>query len=653
MNDRENPEVIDYLNAENHYTSEVLKDSGVSQDSLFKEMKARIKEDDSTPPYFKNGYWYYSRYETGKEYPIHCRKKDNLEAAEEILVDENEEAKHHPYYDMVAFAITLDNKLMAYAEDISGRRLYQIRFKDLETGEVSDVVIKNSGSDLAWHNNGQHLFHSMKDEKTLRPFQVYQYDHKTNTSTLVYEEKDDTYVCGVAINKDFEHILIGSYSTLTTEFQIKSASDDSPFEVFLEREENHEYYVELDGKTAIIKSNKDAENFKIMKCQIDKRDYDSWELIQDTSDDIYIEDFEVFSNYYVIQEKENGLTQLRVYNHKKNSVQVIPPIEETFMLYIETNPELEQDHVRIAYSSMTTPYSIYDVDLNTFDRELKKQTEVLGDFKSEYYQSERVWATARDGAKVPVSLVYRKDKFKKDASNPLLIYAYGSYGSTVDPYFSSIRLSLLNRGFVFAIAHIRGGEYLGRHWYEDGKLLNKKNTFFDFIDSAKYLRDQKYAAADKIYAMGGSAGGLLMGAVTNYEPELWAGIVSQVPFVDVVSTMLDDSIPLTTGEYDEWGNPNDETYYKYMLSYSPYDNIESKKYPPILVTSGLHDSQVQYWEPTKYVAKIREFSTSDNPVLLHTNMEAGHGGASGRFEAIKEIALEYAFILWINGNTVK
>jgi oligopeptidase B len=651
MNDRENPEVIDYLNKENDYTKQVLSDSGVSQASLFEEMKARIKEDDSTPPYFKNGYWYYSRYETGQEYPIHCRKKGSVEASEEVLVNENKEAKAHPYYDMVSFAVSRDNKIMAFTEDISGRRLYRIRFKNLETGEMLPNMIENCGSDLAWHNDLNRIYYSLKDEQTLRQYQIWCHNIETNSNELIYEEKDETYLCDVALNKDFEHILIGSYSTLTTEFRIKSAHDDTPFEVFLPREEHHEYYIELDGNLAFIKTNKNAENFRIMSCDIHHRAYNSWEVLQDVSDKIFVEDFEVFKDFVVVQEKENGLSRFRVHDRKTKTVKVIPPFEETFMTYIETNPEMDQDHVRIAYSSMTTPYSIYDVNLISFDRTLQKQNQVLGDFNSTDYQSERVWATSRDGIKVPVSLVYKKEFFKKDGSNPLLLYAYGSYGSTVDPYFSSIRLSLLNRGFVFAIAHIRGGEYLGRSWYEDGKLLKKKNTFFDFIDAAEFLKQENYAG--DVFAVGGSAGGLLMGAIANERPDLWAGIVSQVPFVDVVSTMLDDTIPLTTGEYDEWGNPNDEKYYKYMLSYSPYDNLATKDYPPMLITSGLHDSQVQYWEPTKYVAKIRELKTDSNPVLLHTNMEAGHGGASGRFEAIKEIAMEYAFILWLNGQTVK
>jgi oligopeptidase B len=653
MNDRKDPEVIDYLNQENNYTSAVLENCGVSKDSLFLEMKARIKEDDTSPPYFKNGYWYYSRYEKGQEHPVHCRKQNSLDNEEEILINENEEAEKFPYYDIVSFAVSKDNNLLAFAEDISGRRMYRIRFKDLRSGQILENLIENAGSDLAWHNNGNQLYYSLKDTETLRPHKIMCHSLEDKSNQLIFEEKDDTYICGVSLNKDFDHLLIGSYSSLTTEFQFKSADDDKPFKIFLKREEKHEYYIELKGTTAIIKTNKGAENYRMMRCELSDSAFDSWQLIQEHSTDIYIEDFEVFKNHYVIQEKENGLTQLRVYNILDHTNKVIPPFEETFMLYIGTNPEMEQDMVRIGYSSMPTPFSTYDIHLNTFDKKLIKQTEVLGDFKSENYQSERVWAKGRDGVSIPISLVYKKELFQKDEHNPVLLYAYGSYGSTVDPYFSSIRLSLLDRGFVFAIAHIRGGEYLGRNWYDTGKLLKKKNTFYDFIDCAEYLIHEKYAEKNSLFAMGGSAGGLLMGAVANLRPDLWAGIVSQVPFVDVLTTMLDDSIPLTTGEYDEWGNPNDKLYYDYMATYSPYDNIEEKAYPPILVTSGLHDSQVQYWEPTKYVAKIRELKTDNKPVLLHTNMDAGHGGSSGRFESIKEIALEYAFILWLNGQTVK
>lgn len=653
MKDREDPEVIAYLETENQYTKSILQHTEVDQKFLYEEMKGRIKEDDSSVPYLKNGYWYYWRYEAGKEYPIICRKKDSLENEEVILIDENEIAKAHPYYEVVSFAVSRDNSIMAFAEDITGRRQYQIRFKDIKSGQFLDKVIEHCSSDLVWHNDGSILYYTEKDKETLRPNRVMAYDFKEGTSELVFEEKDEAFICGIGINKDFEHILIGSHSTLTTEFQIKKADDHKPFEVFLPREEGHEYYPELDGEKVILKTNKDAVNFRMMECTVENRAYSSWKVIQDHSESVFVEDFEVFSNFYVIQEKENGLSRLRVYNLKTGANQVIPEDEETYLLYLGTTPEMDQSTMRIGYSSLTTPHSVIDIDLLTFEKEVKKQQRVEGEFDAKKYKSERVWATSHDGVKVPVSLVYHKDHFKKDGSNPLLIYGYGSYGSTIDPYFSSIRLSLLNRGFVFALAHIRGGEYLGRMWYEDGKMLNKKNTFHDFIAAAEYLVSEKYADASNVFAMGGSAGGLLMGAICNMRPELWKGIVSQVPFVDVVSTMLDDTIPLTTGEYDEWGNPSEKLYYDYMLSYSPYDNIEKKDYPAMLITSGLHDSQVQYWEPTKYVAKLREYKTNNSPILLYTNMEAGHGGASGRFEALKEYALEYAFICWQAGVKIK
>lgn len=651
MHDRENPEVISHLNAENDYLKSVLKDTEQDQKILFEEMKGRIKEDDASVPYFKNGYWYYSRYEEGKEYPIHCRKKDSLDNDEIILWDENVEAKNHPYYDVVSFSVSKDNKIMAFAEDITGRRLYQIRFKNLETGHLYPNLLSNCSSDLAWHNDNNRIYFVQKDPETLRPHQVSCHELFNNTSKLVFEEEDDTFICGVSKSKDYGWILIGSYATLTTEHLFKSAEDDSEFEIFLPRQRAHEYYVDILDNRAIIKSNLKGKNFDLSYCDLNKRTADNWENIIAHREDVLLEDFEEFEQFTVIEEKQNGLSQIRVIDKVNKTDRVIPPTEETYMLYLGNNPEYKASLVRIGYSSMTTPHSVFDIDLNTFDRTLKKQQTVLGEFKPLDYQSERIWANAHDGVQVPISLVYHKDHFKKDGSNPILVYAYGSYGSTVDPYFSSARLSLLNRGFVFAIAHIRGGEYLGTQWYEDGKLLKKKNTFFDFISCAEHLVFEGYCSKEKVYAMGGSAGGLLMGAVANLKPHLWKGIISAVPFVDVVSTMLDDSIPLTTGEYDEWGNPNDKTYYEYMLSYSPYDNLEAKSYPAMLVTSGLHDSQVQFWEPTKYVAKLRELKTDDNVVLLHTNMDAGHGGASGRFEALKEVALEYAFILWLDGKT--
>lgn len=616
-------------------------------------MKGRVKKDDSSAPYFKNGYWYYTRYVEGGEHPILCRKKSSLDNAEEILFDENEEAKNHPYYDLVSYSISKNNEWMVFAEDITGRRLYRIRIKNLSTGDIQNSGIINASNDLAWHNDNNTFYYCLRDEETLRPHQIRSFDRTSLKDELVFQEDDETYIVGVSMNKDFEHILIGSYSTLTSEFQFKRADDYDPFEIFIPRENGHEYYPELDGQTAYIKSNKDAENFCIKCCQLDKREYSSWETIQAVSEEVYVEDFEVFSKHLVVQEKENGLSRMRVYRRDDWSSRTVPVEEETYMIYIGTNAEMEQNEFRIGYSSMTKPSSVYDIDLESFEWSLKKQQTVLGEFNADNYGSERIWADARDGQKVPVSLVYHKEHFKKDGSNPILIYAYGSYGSTVDPYFSSVRLSLLNRGFVFALAHIRGGEYLGRQWYENGKLLKKKNTFYDFIDAAKHLVDHKYADADNVFAMGGSAGGLLMGVIANENPEIWRGIVSAVPFVDVVTTMLDDTIPLTTGEYDEWGNPNDKTYYDYMLSYSPYDQLEEKDYPAMLVTSGLHDSQVQFWEPTKYVARLRDKMTNEAPILLHTNMEAGHGGASGRFEALKEIAMEYAFIFWLSGTRVE
>ena len=652
MRDRENKEVISHLEAENKYTEQVLKPTKQLQKTLYKEMKGRIKEDESSAPYFKNGYWYYNRYEKGQELAIYCRKKGSLDAKEEILLDENKEAKNFSYYEIVGYAVSKNNAIIAFAEDITGRRMYQIRFKNLITGEFLPHCIKNTGSDLAWMSDNKSIYITKKEEDTLRPYLISSFSLESGELKDVYEEKDDTYIVSVSRTGNLNYIFIGSYSTLTTEFRFKSTDDTNDFEVFIPRKEKHEYYPESAGDSFFIKTNLDAKNFKIVKCSVQNRNPENWELLQAHDPAILLEDFEVFDSHLVVQEKVNGLTQLRVYNRADYSQKIIPPKEETYTLYLGTNTESKSKTVRIGYSSMTTPHSIFDIDLVTFDQKLVKQTIVLGDFSSADYNSERVWATATDGTKIPVSLIYKKELFKKDGTNPVLVYGYGSYGSTVDPYFSSMRLSLLDRGFVFAIAHIRGGEYLGTQWYEDGKLLKKKNTFTDFISAAEFLIENKYCSAAKVFAMGGSAGGLLMGAIANMRPNLWKGIVSQVPFVDVVSTMIDDSIPLTTGEYDEWGNPNEKKFYDYMLSYSPYDQLEAKNYPATLVTSGLHDSQVQFWEPTKYVAKLRELKTNNSLVLLKTNMDSGHGGAAGRFEQLKEVAMEYAFLIAINNDSI-
>ena len=649
LRDRENEEVIDYLNQENAYTDVVLKPLEELKNTIYEEMRGRIKEDDQSAPYYKNGYWYYTRYEEGDELAIYCRKKEHLDAPEIILLDENKLAEGHDYYEVVAFSISKDNRWMAFTEDISGRRLYRIRFMDLETGEILDYQLEHCGSDLAWHNDNRTLYFSRKEEQTLRPYLIESIDRTTGTIKTIYEEKDETYIVNLNKSADFKFLLIGSHSTLTTEFQFKSADDNSPFEVFLTRERSHEYYPESAGEYFILKSNLHAKNFKIVRTKShSERQPEDWVELVPHNSAVLIEDYEVFENHLAVQEKENGLSRIVIMNRSTNKKVKVPFNEASYMVFFAQNATYEAKTVRIGYSSMTTPTSIIDIDLDSLEETLVKQKVVLGEFNQKAYQTERIWATGHDGIQIPISLVYKTDCFKKDGTNPLLLYAYGSYGSTIDPYFSSARLTLLNRGFVFAIAHVRGGEYLGTEWYESGKLLHKKNTFEDFISAANHLTQTKYADKNQVFAMGGSAGGLLMGAVANMQPDLWKGIVSQVPFVDVVTTMLDDSIPLTTGEYDEWGNPNDPTYYDYMLSYSPYDQLKAKAYPAMLVTSGLHDSQVQYWEPTKYVARLRALKTDANPVLLRTNMEAGHGGAAGRFEALKELAEEYAFIIGLD-----
>lgn len=648
VKDKENPDVIDYLNAENQYTKSKLKHTEAFQESLFHEMKGRIKEDDSSVPYFKNEYWYYSRYNEGQEYAIYARKHLSLEAEEEILLDENVMAENYDYYEIVSFSISPNNQFLVFTEDITGRRQYQIKIKDLKSGKILQDLIVDTGSDLAWHKNSAQFYYVIKDPKTLRPFQVKMHHLNTpnHNDDLIYTELDEAYITGVSKEKNGRFIFIGSWSTLTTEYQyLDFEAEEKEFQLFYPRTLKLEYYPESGTNGFYIKHNHKAKNFALSFCAFDETDIDHWKTVQVHNEQVLLEDFEVFKSHLVVQEKVNGLAQLKVYDLKKMTNSVIPPKEDTFMLYLDQNPVIDTNSVRIKYSSLTTPTSVIDINLDDFSETVLKVQPVLGSFNSDDYQSERIWAISNDGVKVPISLVYKKTEFTKNGENPVLLYGYGSYGSTIDPYFSSIRLSLLDRGFVFAIAHIRGSEYLGTDWYEQGKFLKKKNTFTDFITCAQTLIYQNYAAKDKVFAMGGSAGGLLMGAIANLNPNLWAGIVSNVPFVDVVTTMMDDTIPLTTGEYEEWGNPNDSEYYFYMMSYSPYDNIVPQNYPPMLITSGLHDSQVQYWEPTKYVAKIRDVKTDQNDILLHTNMSAGHGGASGRFESLKEVALEYAFLL--------
>jgi oligopeptidase B len=649
LNDRENPEVIDYLNQENAYYDAMTAHTKDFQKSLFEEMKGRIKEDDQSVPYLYNGYYYITRYEKGQDYPIYSRKKGSLDAKEEILFNCNELAKGHTFFQLGGLSVSPDNRFASFGVDTVGRRIYTIKIKNLETNEILPDVIENATGGSVWANDNHTLFYTRQDKVTLRANQILK--HKLQTTAdqdvLVYEEKDDTFNVSVGKEKSKKYIVIGAESTLTTEYRIlNSDTPDAEFKVFQPRVRGLEYSISHFGDSFYILTNKDkATNFKLMKTPENATEKKHWKEVIAHREDVLIEDIEIFSNYLVVEERSNGLNHIRIMPWSGAGEYYLPFGSETYNAYTTTNVDFDTDILRYSYQSMATPSSVIDFNMKTKEKEIKKEQAVLGgQFDKNNYVEERVWATAKDGIKVPISLVYRKD-LKKDGTNPLLQYAYGSYGVTMEPYFSTTRLSLLDRGFIYAIAHIRGGEDLGRQWYEDGKLLKKKNTFTDFIDCSQFLIQEKYTSPAHLYAEGGSAGGLLMGAVVNMAPELYHGVIAQVPFVDVITTMLDDSIPLTTGEYDEWGNPNKKEYYDYMLSYSPYDNVKEQTYPNMFVSTGLHDSQVQYWEPAKWVAKLRAHKKGNTNLYLHTNMDAGHGGASGRFEALKELAKEFAFLL--------
>ncbi|GAA4231859.1 oligopeptidase B [Postechiella marina] len=655
LNDRENLDVIEYLNSENTYTKKVMAHTEGFQKSLFKEMKGRIKEDDTSVPYKLNGYWYITRYETGKDYPIYLRKKEHLGANEDILFDCNDMAKAHSYFAMGGIAISPDNTMAAFTTDTVSRRQYTLQIKNLVTGEVYTDTIKNTTGSATWANDNKTLFYSVKDEVTLRSHKIKKHTLFTDASkdVEVYHEKDETFNTFVYKTKSKKYLVIGSSSTLTTEYRIlKADNPEGEFNVFQERIRELDYNIAHYNNSFYIITNKDgATNFKLLKTTEHTTTKEHWTEVIPHRENVLLEDIEIFKDYLVVNERENGLNKLRIISWNGDEDYFLPFKSETYTAYIGNNPDFNSNILRYGYNGLTSPSAVIDYNFKTKTSEIKKEQEVLGGkFNKENYESKRVWATARDGVKVPISLVYKKG-LKLDGTNPLLQYAYGSYGSTIDPSFSTIRLSLLDRGFVYAIAHVRGGEYLGRHWYETGKLLTKKNTFTDFIDCSKFLIEQNYTSNKHLYAYGGSAGGLLMGTIINMNPELYNGVLAAVPFVDVVTTMLDDTIPLTTGEYDEWGNPNDKLYYDYMKSYSPYDNVEAKAYPNMLVTTGLHDSQVQYWEPAKWVAKLRDLKKDNNILLLQTDMESGHGGASGRFESLKEVALEYAFLLDLEGIT--
>jgi len=649
LNDRENPEVIDYLNKENDYYDAHTAHTKKFQTSLFEEMKSRIKEDDSSVPYKYNGYWYITKYQKGKDYPIYTRKKETLEAAEELLFDCNEMAKDHSYFRLVGLNINLNNDLVSYGIDTTGRRQYTLHIKDLKTNKIFKDEISNTTGGSTWANDNKTLFYTQKDETTLRSEAIYKHQLNTDqkSDVLIYEETDDTFGVSVYKTKSDKYLVIASYSTLTTEYQIlKADTPNGDFKVFQPRTRGLEYGISHFEDSFYIVSNADgAQNFKLSKTSETQTEKQYWKDVIPHRESVLLEDIDIFKDFLVLSERENGLNHIHIKRWDGTDSYYLPFESETYTAYTTTNIDFNTTILRYGYQSLTTPSSVIDFDMVTKTKTIQKEQEVLGGkFKKENYTSERLWATATDGTQIPISLIRHVDT-KKSSKTPLLLYAYGSYGSTIDPYFSTVRLSLLDRGFVYAIAHIRGGQYLGRQWYEDGKLFKKKNTFSDFVDCSKYLIKNNYTSAEHHYAMGGSAGGLLMGAVINLAPELYNGVVAQVAFVDVVTTMLDDSIPLTTGEYDEWGNPNEKDYYDYMKSYSPYDNVTNKLYPNMLVTTGLHDSQVQYWEPAKWVARLRAQDKNSSQLYLQTNMEAGHGGASGRFEALKEVAAEYAFLL--------
>jgi oligopeptidase B len=652
LNERENPEVISYLEAENEYYEKMTAHTKKFREELFEEMKARIKEDDSSVPYFYNGYYYITRYEKGKDYPIYSRKKGSLTAPEEIMFDCNEMAKGHSYFNLGGLNVSEDNQWVAYGVDTVSRRQYTIQVKNLKTGEILPVKIENTTGGSTWAGDNKTLFYSRKDPVTLRS--EYIYKHKLGTPAtddkVVFHEEDETFSTFVYKEKSKKYLVIGSSSTLTSEFRILDAKKpDGEFKIFQPRTRGLEYSISHYQDKWYVLTNKDkATNFKVMVTPEEKTGKDNWKDLIPHRKDVLVEDLDIFKDYLVISERSNGLNKIRI-RPWKGEEYYLPFESETYTAGTASNPDFDTDVLRYSYQSLATPSSVIDFNMKTKEKTIMKEQEVLGGkFDKNNYVEERIWATANDGTKIPISMVYRKG-IQKDGKNPLLLYAYGSYGASIDPYFSSVRLSLLDRGFIYAIAHIRGGEDLGREWYENGKLLKKKNTFTDFIDCSEFVIAEGYTSPKHLYAEGGSAGGLLMGAIVNMAPQLYNGVIAQVPFVDVVTTMLDDSIPLTTGEYDEWGNPNDKVYYDYMKSYSPYDNVTAQAYPNMLVTTGLHDSQVQYWEPAKWVARLRVMKTDNNVLYLDTNMEAGHGGASGRFEALKEVAKEYSFLLDLEG----
>jgi len=651
LNDRTNSEVVAYLQAENEYAKAMQEHTADLEQVLFKEIKGRIQQTDLSVPFQQEDYIYYIRYEEGKEYALYCRKKGSLSSPEEIMIDGNALAQGHEYFSLGHWMISSGQDILAYAIDTQGRRIYSIGFKNLTTGETLPDVIPAVTGNMEWGNDNRTIFYSRQDPDTLRAYQIYRHVLGTHSAQdeLVYEEVDETFSAFVAKSKSKRFLLIGLHQTVSSEYRYLNA--DTPggtFQVFHPRERGHEYDVDHLGDHFFIRTNDQAKNFRLMKAEVKATQKTQWQEVIPHRPDVFFEGFELFREHLVVEERRQGLIHLRILSNSGGQEHELDFGEPAYLAALGDNFMIDTPYLRFGYTSMTTPMTIYDYHMDTREKIFLKQEEVLGDFQISHYQTERLFAPAADGTSIPISLVYRKG-FAPNGSHPLLLYGYGSYGASMDASFSSARVSLLDRGFVYALAHIRGGEELGRQWYEQGKLLEKKNTFTDFIACAEFLVQRGYGNAQKLYAMGGSAGGLLMGAVMNLQPEMFHGVVAQVPFVDVVTTMLDPNIPLTTGEYDEWGDPNQRESYDYMLSYSPYDNVKPQAYPHLLVTAGLHDSQVQYWEPAKWVAKLRALKRDDHRLLLKTNMEAGHSGASGRFKRYEETAMIYAFLLDLAG----
>ncbi len=647
LRERENPQVIEYLNQENKYTDEVMKSVKPLEEKLFQELKSRVKEDESSAPVKDGNYYYSVRYEAGQQYPLFVRRQGSAQGKEEILLNVPELAKGHDFYQTTGPRMSPNHQMMAYAVDTVGRRFFTIYFKDLITGKIISDKIENVTGNLVWANDNETVFYSQQHPETLRAEKIFRYNIKSRQKDLVYFEKDETFSCFVYKSLSKRFIYINSQSTLTTEVQYLDANTpNDKFKIFTPREREHEYSVTDGGDLFYILTNKNAKNYKLMTTDLNHTDLKAWKDLVPHREDTYLQDVTVFKNHLALDERKNGLTQIQITDRQAKNAFTIPFADESYLASVGDNREFDTDLLRFDYESMRLPPSNYDINMRTHHQELIKRHEVPN-FNAELYKTERVFFTVRDGTQVPVSLIMKKEH-RLDGTSPLLIYGYGSYGANMDPWFNSDIFSLIDRGFVFAKAHIRGGSEMGRAWYDNGRTFHKMNTFFDFIDCTEALVKGHYANGKKVYAMGGSAGGLLMGAIMNLRPDLYTGVVAQVPFVDVITTMLDESIPLTTSEYDQWGDPNDPKAYAYIKSYSPYDNVADKKYPHTFVTTGLHDSQVQYWEPAKWVAKLRDHNKGDSIILLKTDMKAGHGGASGRFDQLKDTATDYAFILMIN-----